>query len=80
MNKAKETVADIVAEMMDEGHIGGSSFLEWVGANILHDADRIEAANFRECEALREERNRAGLTEREKLATRIRELKVVSVY
>lgn len=53
MNKAKETVADIVAEMKDEGHIGDASFLEWVGAKILHYADRIEAAHSRECEAQR---------------------------
>lgn len=37
-------------------------------------ADRIKAAHFRECEALREERNRAGLTARKKLEPRIREL------
>lgn len=34
----------------------------------------MNCSTCRTCEALREERNRAGLTEREKLAPRIREL------
>ena len=42
-NKSREMVADIVAEMRNEGHTD-ASFLEWVGAKILHYADRIEAA------------------------------------
>ena len=52
MSKNKETIADIVAEMRDEGHIGDASFLEWVGAKILHYADRIEAAAKREVESI----------------------------
>lgn len=52
MSKEKETVADIVAEMKDEGHIGDASFLEWVGAKILHYADRIEAAEKREADRI----------------------------
>lgn len=70
---SKETIDDIVSEMMDEG-LTDASFLGWVGTKILHYARRIKAAHLRECEALREERNRAGLTARKKLAPRIREL------
>lgn len=36
---------------------------------------RIERANFSECEALREERNRAGLIERAKYSERLRVLR-----
>lgn len=53
MSKEKETVADIVARMRDEGHTGDASCLEWVGAKILHYADRIEAAAERENASLR---------------------------
>lgn len=52
MSKNKETIADIVAEMRDEGHIGDASCLEWVGAKILHYADRIGAAAKREVESI----------------------------
>lgn len=48
---SKETIADIVAEMRDEGHTD-ASFLEWVGAKILHYADRIEAAEKREADRI----------------------------
>ena len=50
-NVTNETIADIVAEMMDESHAGYASFLEWVGAKLRHYADRIEAAYKREREA-----------------------------
>lgn len=66
----QETVADIVAQIRAAAYIQTADSPE----SVLRLADRIEAAHFRECEALREERNRAGLTEREKLAPRIREL------
>lgn len=46
-DERQETVADIVAEMRDEGHTGDASCLEWVGAKILHYADRIEAVHNR---------------------------------
>ena len=52
MSKANhETIADIVAEMRNEGHAGDESCLEWVGAKIRGYADRIEAAAKREREA-----------------------------
>ena len=52
MSKAKqETIADIVAEMRDEGHAGDASCLEWVSAKFTSYADRIEAAAKREREA-----------------------------
>ena len=52
MSKAKQkTIADIVAEMRNEGHAGDESCLEWVGAKIRGYADRIEAAAKREREA-----------------------------
>ena len=44
----QETIADIVAAMMDESHAGDASCLEWVGAKLRHYADRIEAAHKRE--------------------------------
>lgn len=52
MSEAKhETIADIVAEMRNEGHTGEASCLEWVRAKMIHYADRIEAAATREREA-----------------------------
>lgn len=39
-----ETLADIVAEMREEGHTGDSSCLEWIGAKMHYYADRIEEA------------------------------------
>ena len=53
-NETNETIADIVAEMMDESHAGYASFLEWVGAKLRHYADRIEDAHKREIAELRE--------------------------
>ena len=50
-NANQETIADIVAEMRNEGHAGDESCLEWVGAKIRGYADRIEAAAKREREA-----------------------------
>ena len=50
-NSKQETIADIVAEMRNEGHAGDESCLEWVGAKIRGYADRIEAAAKREREA-----------------------------
>ena len=51
MSNKQETVADIVAEMRNEGHTGDASCLEWVGAKMIHYADRIESAAKREREA-----------------------------
>ena len=51
MSNRQETVADIVAEMMNESHAGDASCLEWVGSKIRGFADRIEAAHQREREA-----------------------------
>ena len=51
MSNKQETIADIVAEMRNEGHAGDESCLEWVGAKIRGYADRIEAAAKREREA-----------------------------
>lgn len=51
MASENETIADIVAEMRNEGHTGDASCLEWVGAKMIHYADRIEAAEKREREA-----------------------------
>lgn len=48
----QKTVADIIAEMRDEGHTGESSCLEWVGAKMRYYADRIEAARKREKAAI----------------------------
>ena len=60
MSKAKqETIADIVAEMRNEGHAGDESCLEWVGAKIRGYADRIEAAHQREVAELKRQRNEA---------------------
>lgn len=70
MSKNKETIADIVAKMRAFVHVQNAD----PPSACYKLARRIEAAHFRECEALREERNRAGLTEREKLAPRIHEL------
>ena len=50
-NEKQETVADIVAEMMNESHAGDASCLEWVGSKIRGYADRIEAAAKCEREA-----------------------------
>ncbi len=69
-NEKQETIADIVAKMRAFVHVQNAD----PPSACYKLARRIEAAHFRECEALREERNRAGLTEREKLAPRIREL------
>ena len=86
MSNAKhETITDIVAEMRtrwaeayhSEHHktlAGNDPENEFVSIDTEELADRIKAAHLRECEALREERNRAGLIEREKLAPRLREL------
>ena len=52
-NEKQETVADIVAEMMNESHAGDASCLEWVGSKIRGFADRIEAAHKREVADLR---------------------------
>ena len=52
-NEKQETVADIVAEMMNESHAGDASCLEWVGSKIRGFADRIEAAHQREVADLR---------------------------
>ena len=52
--KKKETIADIVAAIMNEGHAGDASCLEWVGAKIRGYADRIEAAHKRKVSELRE--------------------------
>ena len=53
MSKAKqETIADIVAEMRNEGHAGDESCLEWVGAKIRGYADRIEAAERRRADSI----------------------------
>lgn len=49
--KKQETIADIVAEMRNEGHTGDASCLEWVCAKFTSYADRIEAAATREREA-----------------------------
>ena len=51
MSNKQETIADIVAEMRNEGHAGDESCLEWVGAKMRTYADRIEAAAKREREA-----------------------------
>lgn len=51
MASENETIADIVSEMRNEGHTGDASCLEWVGAKMIHYADRIEAAAKREREA-----------------------------
>ena len=56
-NANQETIADIVAEMRNEGHAGDESCLEWVGAKIRGYADRIEAAHQREVGELCGERN-----------------------
>ena len=56
-NANHETIADIVAEMRNEGHAGDESCLEWVGAKMRTYADRIEAAHQREVAELRGERN-----------------------
>ena len=49
--KKQETIADIVAEMRNEGHTGDASCLEWVCAMFTSYADRSEAAATREREA-----------------------------
>lgn len=77
MNKENETISDIVSEMRMFVKVNGTK----ASKNILTPtiwmwlADRIEAAYFRECEALREERNRAGLIERAKYSERLRVLR-----
>lgn len=48
MTNTHETIADIIAEMRNEGHTGESSCLEWVGTKMLYYADRLEAAHKRE--------------------------------
>ena len=53
-NEKHETIADIVAAMMNESHAGDASCLEWVGSKIRGYADRIEAAHQREVAELRE--------------------------
>ena len=53
MSNRQETIADIVAEMMNESHAGDASCLEWVGSKIRGYADRIEAAHQREVAELR---------------------------
>lgn len=86
MSKNKETIADIVAEMRtrwaeayhSERHktlAGNDPENEFVSIDTEELADRIKAANFSECEALREERNRAGLIERAKYSERLRVLR-----
>ena len=50
-NAKQETIADIVAAMMNESHAGDASCLEWVGSKIRGYANRIEAAEKREREA-----------------------------
>lgn len=85
MSEEKETIVDIESEMRkrwaeayhSEHHktlAGNDPENEFVSIDTEELADRIKAAHLRECEALREERNRAGLTEREKLSPRISEL------
>ena len=54
MVSENETVADIVAAMMNESHAGDASCLEWVGSKIRGYAYRIEAAHQREVAELRE--------------------------
>ena len=54
-NANQETIADIVAEMRNEGHAGDESCLEWVGAKIRGYADRIEEAHQREVAELERE-------------------------
>ena len=54
INARQETIADIVAEMRNEGHTGDASCLEWVGAKIRGYADRIEDEHNREVAELRE--------------------------
>ena len=56
-NEKQETVADIVAEMMNESHAGDASCLEWVGSKIRGFADRIEAAHQREVAELKSKMN-----------------------
>ena len=58
-NAKQETIADIVAEMRNEGHAGDESCLEWVGAKMRTFADRIEAAHQREVAELKRQRNEA---------------------
>ena len=60
--KKKETIADIVAAMRNEGHAGDESCLEWVGAKIRGYADRIEAAANREREAVSEAAGESEVT------------------
>ena len=50
MSSKQETIADIAAEMRNEGHTGDASCLEWVGAKLISYADRFEAAAKRERE------------------------------
>ena len=60
MSNAKhETIADIVAEMRNEGHAGDESCLEWVGAKMRTFANRIETAHQREVAELKRQRNEA---------------------
>lgn len=47
MSNKKETIADISAEMRNEGHTGDSTCLEWVASKLRRYADRIEAAERR---------------------------------
>ena len=51
-NANQETIADIVAEMRNEGHAGDESCLEWVGAKIRGYADRREAAERRRADSI----------------------------
>ena len=54
MASENETIADIVAAMMNESHAGDASCLEWVGSKNRGYADRIKAAHQREVAELRE--------------------------
>lgn len=50
-NGKQEIIADIVAEMRNEGHTGEASCLEWIRTKMTYYADLIEAALKREFEA-----------------------------
>ena len=66
-NKQK-TIADIVAEMRNEGHAGDASCLEWIGAKIRGYADRIEAAYRREVAIISNDRDEMYKSEQETVA------------
>lgn len=79
MNKENETISDIVAEMKNLVKSNGTKSRTNIPTLTIRVwlslATRIERANFSECEALREERNRAGLIERAKYSERLRVLR-----